>query len=198
MRSTLALAALLAGSLGGYGVAALAADEPSAAGDGFSPWVDAQGTISKPRDYRTDWVHLGSWFVRADEEASGPGVHDVYADPAAVKGFLASGEWPDGATLVKEIHAIEEGSMTTGHAQWAGETGVWFVMVRDREQRFPDNAAWGEGWGWALFTQESPEQSVAESWQGEGLSNCRGCHLPAEDTGWVFIEGYPTLRDAAR
>lgn len=63
MRSTLALAAMLAAALAGHGLATLAAD-------GFSPWVDAQGNISKPGNCRTDRVHLGSWFVRAAEEAS--------------------------------------------------------------------------------------------------------------------------------
>lgn len=163
----------------------------------FSDYVNQKGEISRPTHYREKWSHLGSWFVREDKTASGPGVHDVYANPAAVKGYRDTGQWPDGAVLIKQISAIEEGAKTTGHAQWAGDTGVWFVMIRDRHNRFPDNKAWGGGWGWALFDQDSPHKSLTTTWKGEGFNNCFGCHIPAKDTDWVFIEGYPTVRDSA-
>ncbi len=26
--------------------------------------------------------------------------------------------------------------------------------------------------------------------------DCIGCHVPAKNTGWVYIQGYPTLRKA--
>jgi len=160
----------------------------------FSPLVDATGNISRPLDFRRNWVHLGSWLVKDDEHASGPGVHDVYADPAAVKTYLDTGKWQDGAALVKAISAIQSRQLTTGNAQWAGDTGVWFVMIKDRNKRFPDHPAWGGGWGWALFKSDAPEKNITSDWQGEGLNNCYGCHLPAKSTDWVYIEGYPTLR----
>lgn len=165
--------------------------------DSFSPYVDAQGNISRPQDFRTNWVHLGSWFVSADDQASGPGVHDVYAQSEAVAGFRKNGQWPDGAVLVKTVSGIHEGRRTTGNAHWADDVGVWFVMVRDRENRFPDNEAWGGGWGWALFKADAPFENVTTTWKGEGFNNCFGCHTPAKDTEWVYIEGYPTVRDYA-
>ncbi|MBQ0832648.1 cytochrome P460 family protein [Marinobacter sp.] len=196
---TITLTALLAGTTPWVSAASdEMQDSMAAAKSGeFSPYVDAKGTISRPPAFRDKWVHIGSWFVREDDQASGPGVHDVYADPAAVEGFRKTGQWTDGATLVKEISSIREGQKTTGFAQWAGEAGVWFVMVRDRENRFPENAAWGEGWGWALFTTESPETTTTKNFKGEGFNNCFGCHIPAKDTEWVFIEGYPAIRDSA-
>lgn len=165
---------------------------------GFSPYVDAQGNISRPKDFRENWVHLGTWLVKNDEHAKGPGVHDVYATPEAVKAFKKNGQWPDGAVLVKQISSIEEGSRTTGTAQWAGDTGVWFVMVRDRKNRFPDNKAWGAGWGWALFKADAPDKNTTTTWKGKGFNNCFGCHIPAKSTEWVYIEGYPTVRDSAK
>ena len=165
---------------------------------GFSPYVDDRGQISRPTGFRDNWVHLGTWFVEDDQTASGPGVHDVYADPASVAAFRDNGQWPDGATLMKEIRAIRSETLTTGNAHWAGDVGVWFVMVRDRKNRFPDNKAWGEGWGWALFKADNPDKNVTTNWKGEGFNNCFGCHIPARDTEWVFIEGYPAVRDAAR
>lgn len=192
------LSALLAGTASSLAIAEEKQDNMAAAQSSqFSPYVDDKGTISRPSEFREKWVHIGSWFVRADEQASGPGVHDVYAEPSAVESFRKTGQWPDGATLIKEISSINEAHKTTGFAQWAGEVGIWFVMVRDRENRFPENAAWGEGWGWALFTKDSPETTTTTTWKGEGFNNCFGCHIPAKDTEWVFIEGYPPIRDAA-
>ncbi len=164
----------------------------------FSPYVDAQGQITHPQNFRENWSHLGTWLVKDNEHAAGPGVHDVYAEPEAVKAFKKDGQWPDGATLVKEISGIKSKRLTTGDAQWAGDVGVWFVMVRDRHKRFPDNKIWGEGWGWALYKADDPAKNVNTNWKEGGLSNCHGCHTPASNTEWVFIEGYPTVREAAR
>lgn len=135
-RSYLFALAVLA-PLVAYSPAGLTADA------GFSPYVDADGNITRPENFRQEWVHLGSWFVKNDEHAKGPGVHDVYATPESVKAFKKNGQWPDGTVLVKEISNIKEEPHTTGTAQWAGDVGVWFVMVRDRKDRFPDNKAWG-------------------------------------------------------
>lgn len=176
----------------------LSAGADIAAESPFSAYVDGEGNISRPEDFRERWVHLGTWLVDDDEQASGPGVHDVYASPQAVAGFRKTGQWPDGAVLVKEIRGIEAARLTTGNARWAGQAGVWFVMVRDRENRFPDNPAWGEGWGWALFEAAAPGKNLTTTWKGEGFNNCFGCHVPARDTEWVYIDGYPTVRDAAR
>lgn len=160
----------------------------------FSPYVDASGNITRPTDVRQGWEHLGTYFVPDDEHARGPGVHDVYAEPGVAEAYLETGEWPDGAALVKEIRSIETQDMTTGTASFAGEPLVWFVMIKDREGRFSDNPIWGEGWGWALYKAEEPSVNVNEDWMEGDLSNCYGCHIPAEATDWVFVEGYPTLR----
>lgn len=164
----------------------------------FSPYVDENGNISRPEGFRENWVHLGTWFVKDDDMASGPGVHDVYASPESVAEFKKNGKWPDGAVLVKTVSEIETKQLTTGNAQWAGEIKVWFVMVRDHKNRFPDNKAWGEGWGWALFTSDDPQTNLTSNWRGTGFNNCFGCHAPVQDTEWVYLDGYPTVRDSAR
>lgn len=168
------------------------------AGDGFSAYVDTQGNIERPQNFRNEWAHLGSWLVKNDEMASGPGVHDVYTQPKTIQAVQETGLWPDGAVLVKEIRSIKSRRLTTGNAQWAGDASAWFVMVRDRKNRFPDNPAWGEGWGWALFEADAPSKNLTTTWKGEGFNNCFGCHIPAKSTDWVFVEGYPAIRKQIR
>jgi len=89
----------------------------------FSSYVDASGTISLPTDFRTSMVHLGSWFV---PDGGASGFHDVYTEASTVTAYRETGEFPDGATLVKELRHSKVGDYTTGN-------GVSFnqAVVRD-------------------------------------------------------------------
>jgi hypothetical protein len=159
------------------------------AGSSFSPYVDEKGNISRPKDYREKWVYLGSYVV-PDEKAPGYGFHDVFIQPASVEAYKRTGKFPDGTVLVKEIRKIKSGSMTTGQASWAGEMAVWFVMVKDQKGRFKNNPNWGDGWGWALFEPANPEKNTSKDYK----KDCFGCHIPAKNTDWIYIEGLHTLR----
>ena len=76
------------------------------AGKGFSPYVDDQGNINLPHDFRTSMVHLGSWFV---PDGGASGFHDVYTEPESVETYRNTGKFPDGTTLVKELRAFSAG-----------------------------------------------------------------------------------------
>lgn len=154
----------------------------------FSKYVGPEGEISLPADFRLNWSHLGSWIVD-DAKAPGAGFHDVYTQPEAVEAYRETSSFPDGTVLVKEIRGIAAETLTTGPAQWATDTEIWFVMVKDDQQRF-DGPHWAEGWGWALFDVKDRETNISESF----AATCQGCHIPARNTDWVYIEGYPTLK----
>lgn len=159
----------------------------------FSPYVDPDGAITRPTNYRTQWAHLGSFAVIPGEEVedpAAPGFHDVYTQPSTVEAYRKSGQFPDGAVLVKEIRTLDSAIMTTGEAYWAAEPSVWFVMVKNRKGRFPNNPKWGDGWGWALFKAENPSVDVSKNYK----EDCLSCHLPAKETDWVYVQGYPTLK----
>ena len=154
----------------------------------FSPYVDEQGRISLPKDFRLKMVHLGSFFV---PEGEASGFHDVYAEAEAVLHYRKNGTFPDGATIVKELRPSQSGDYTTGknvsHA--TSDIKQWFVMVKDTKGRFKDNSVWGDGWGWALFKTNDSSVNVSQDYK----KDCLGCHAPAKKTDWVYIEGYPTL-----
>ena len=155
----------------------------------FSPYVDDQGKISLPQDYRAKWTYLGAWAVPG-EKAPGRGFHDVFTQPESVEAYKKTGKFPDGAVLVKEIRQIDAGKMTTGQAYWAGDIASWFVMIKDQKGRFKDNPNWGEGWGWALYEAKDPQKNISTDFQ----KDCIGCHIPAKKTDWVYMQGYPTLK----
>ncbi len=72
---------------------------------GFSRWVDGDGGIRLPQQFRETWAHLGSWAV-ADAQGK-LSFHEVYTEPASVTQFNQKGEFPDWATLVKEIRGSQ-------------------------------------------------------------------------------------------
>ena len=156
--------------------------------DDFSEFVDHEGNVSLPADFRVNMSHLGSWFV-ADGGASG--FHDVYTQPESIKHFRQTGQFPDGAVLVKELRAHNTGEYTTGkNVSYATQQlKQWFVMVKDQKGRFSDNPIWGDGWGWGLFKPDNPAKNVATDYK----KDCIGCHLPARENDLIYIEAYPAL-----
>ena len=158
-------------------------------GSSFSPYVDSEGNISRPADFREKWTYLGSWVHPEDSKS---GMHNVYAEPGVAEKYKANGgKFPDGAVLVKEV--LSEGSqdMTTGKGVLHGkDTVLWFVMVKDEKGRFKDNPKWGEGWGWAQFLADDPSKDVSTDYK----KDCLGCHIPAKQTDWVYTYGYPVLQ----
>lgn len=155
---------------------------------GFDTIVDKEGRISLPKaDFRRDWTMLGVWVVNGDEGAEG--LHNVYAHPDVVEYFRKNSTFPDGAVLVKELLKTSSSDYTTGHVSFATEIEGWFVMVKDRIGRFRDNPIWGDGWGWAYFKSDAPDQLVTKNYKDE----CLSCHVPAKSTDWIYTEGYPVL-----
>jgi hypothetical protein len=160
----------------------------SVAERGFSPYVDATGNILLPEDFRLSMVHLGSWFVPG---GGASGFHDVYTEKASVEAYRETGQFPDGATLVKELRAGQSGDYTTGTGVSHATAGLkqWFVMIKDTQGRFAGNPLWGDGWGWALYKPGNPDKNVATDYKAD----CLGCHVPARDSDWVYVQAYPTL-----
>ena len=156
--------------------------------DNFSPYVNAEGTISFPVEFRTSMTHLGSWFVPA---GGASGFHDVYTEKESVEYYRDHGRFPDGATLVKELRASKSGDYSTGAGihHSTDELKQWFVMIKDTQNRFSGNPLWGDGWGWALFKPDQTEINTAKNYKAD----CLGCHIPAKQNDWIYIEAYPIL-----
>jgi len=148
--------------------------------------VDASGQIRKPADYRDRYQSLGVYTVL---DPKGNEMHYTYASPGTAEAYRKTGRFPDGTVLVKEVFATSHAQLTTGDAHWAEGTKVWFVMIKDDKGRFPGNPLWGDGWGWALFKSDAPDKQIATSYK----KDCLGCHIPARQTDWVYVKGYPVL-----
>jgi hypothetical protein len=159
----------------------------------FNSVVDKSGKISLPaEDYRSNWHLLGSWSIAGSEGAEG--IHNVYTQPGVIEAFQNTGEFPDGAVLLKELLSAKTGEYSTGTVSYADELQGFFVMVKDENKRnrleFKGNKLWGDGWGWAYFDASDRENSTTVNYKME----CKSCHVPARKTDWIFTEAYPVLR----
>lgn len=171
-----------------------AAPQSRSSHDGFE-LVDKAGNIRKPSDFRASYQALGTFTVlnppggMARNPQSGNEMHVTYASPGTAEIYRKTGKFPDGAVLVKEVFGTEHAQMTTGDAHWAAGIKVWFVMIKDDKARYSENPLWGDGWGWALFNADAPDKQVATNYK----TDCLGCHIPARNTDWIYIQGYPAL-----
>ena len=164
----------------------------------YTTLVDASGKIGIPERFRSEWAFLGTWSVgkpvgEQSGETGGQGaaaLHNVYTQPGVIEAYRGTGEFPDGTVLVKELLAGATKPMTTGVVSRGTDVEGWFILVKDTRGRFTDNPLWGDGWGWVLYSSEDRTTPVTKGYQAE----CLGCHIPARETDWIYVEGYPVLK----
>lgn len=151
--------------------------------------TEAEASLRVPAvDYRKEWVQLGTFSVLADKPEQGAKqLHVVYTERKNLEAFLASGAFPDGAVLVKDVFATKTEALTTGTASYAGDLAGRFVMVKDKTTQSP---RFGEGWGWAFYEGNETKQTVTTDYK----KDCLGCHEPARSTDLLYLRGYPILR----
>jgi len=185
---------VLAGALAVYaGASVLKRDSGKASTEnGFQIAVDKTGNIRVPDiDYRKNWVALGSWAVAAEEGTAGSeGIHQVYTQLESVEAYRKSGKFPDGAVLIKELYSTKTEDMTTGTVSRVDKITGWFVMVKDTGNKFPYRKLWGDGWGWAYFDADNPTKTTSSDYK----TDCKGCHVPAQNTDWIYVDAYPVLK----
>src|SRR5262249_62413224 len=152
--------------------------------------VDASGNLGVPDGYRTTYQSLGSWAIAAGQGEGSKELHVVYASPGTITAYRKDGRFPDGAVLVKEVFEAATEQLTTGTVSHAETLKGWFVMVKDSKGRYAGNKLRGDGWGWSGFDAANRSKATSADYKKDFLS----CHVPARDSDWVYVGGYPPLR----
>ncbi len=160
----------------------------AAAGD--APAYAKNGDMFPLSGYR-EWIYLTSGIDMSYAPKTGMQDHsmfdNVFVDPAAYRGFLATGVWPDRTVMVLEVReARSKGSINqSGHYQGTDVMGLE-VHVKD-VSRFSG--------GWAFFDFDSPQSNGTLIPQGAPCYSCHAAHGAVDTT---FVQFYPTLLPIAQ
>ena len=115
--------------------------------------------------------------------------------PEAFDAYRATGEWPEGTILLKELQLTtqaqhEDGSRVevSGRGFFPGARNGIDISVKD-SVRFADT----QGWGFFNFGHHAPP--YAKSAPAAPAAACASCHI-ANATDMVFIKFYAPILNA--
>jgi hypothetical protein len=131
-------------------------------------------TVEAPPDFRS-WVRVRSAVVLPDADArmkSEEGMHDIYANPEAVKGY-ASGEFPDGSMIVYELREAKPNNGVIAE----GDRKRVDVMIKDSSLSKSTG-----GWRFERFWPNDPSHNALT----DSGTMCFSCHSKAQAHGFVF------------
>ncbi|KIC12061.1 hypothetical protein RA19_04745 [Leisingera sp. ANG-M1] len=162
----------------------------------------AQGDAVRPQDYRR-WVFVGSPLTPNalnGGEAPFPEFHNVYVEPTAFDHYAATGTWPEGTQIAKELVMVQTDDSTdeetganaqvSGIGYFQGDFVGLELLVKDNA-RFPE-----EPGGWAFFSFGHGGEPYAETASAFPTDACNACHEANAEDDFVFTQFYPVLRAA--
>ena len=142
------------------------------------------GELVFPKDYR-QWPFLSSGIGMSYSNApnESPVFDNVFVNPAALRAFLRTGNWPDGTVLLTENRA------SGSHA--SNKDGRFQTSLEGFEAHVKDS----KRGGWTFYFFRKDAQS------GKALprtASCYSCHQKNGAVDTTFVQFYPTLIDAAK
>lgn len=161
---------------------------------------NAAGKVLQPVGYRK-WIFVGAPLTPNalnGGEAPFPEFHNVYVEPTAFAAFEATGTWPEGTQIAKELTMVQTDDSTdeetganaqvSGVGYFQGEFVGLELLIKDN-QRFPQ-----EPGGWAFFSFGHGGEPYAETASAFPTDSCNACHADNAETDFVFTQFYPVLR----
>jgi len=132
--------------------------------------------VAFPEGYR-NWFHVKSATVNEGNKAFARfgGIHHIYANAQAVKGFQA-GTFPDGAVLVFDVLELKTNNEDKTGAE--GPRRMIDVMAKDAV-RFKSTGGWG-------FEEFQGDGKTEGSLTDTAATACAACHANRKDHDSVF------------
>jgi hypothetical protein len=132
-----------------------------------------ESPIAYPDGYRT-WTHIKTMVIQEGHplyEAFG-GVHHIYANQKALKGYREARPFPEGSVIVFDLLDARY----LGNAVSEGERKVIAIMVKD-SLMYQDTG----GWGFEAFRGETRERVVRDP-----KTECYECHKVRQSIDYVY------------
>ena len=161
---------------------------------------NSDGSVNQPIEWRK-WIFVGAPLTPNalnGGNAPFPEYHNVYVEPTAFAAYEATGKWPEGTQIAKELTTIYEnnnddvGASTevSGRGFQQGEFSGLELTVKDSE-RFKDMPG-----GWAYFSFGHKPEPYEDTTKAFPVKSCNACHAASAQDDFVFTQFYPVLRAA--
>lgn len=161
---------------------------------------NSDGSVNQPVEWRK-WIFVGAPLTPNalnGGNAPFPEYHNVYVEPTAFAAYEATGKWPEGTQIAKELTTIYEnnnddvGASTevSGRGFQQGEFSGLELTVKDSE-RFKDMPG-----GWAYFSFGHKPEPYEDTAKAFPVESCNACHAASAQDDFVFTQFYPVLRAA--
>ena len=166
-------------------------------GADWGPLWTAQGELKLPNNFR-QWVFLGSPLTPNalnGGQAGFPEYHNVYVQPEAFKAFQATGEWPEGTIMLKELQLTQPGTNPDGSSIEASGRGFFPAALNGIDISVKDSSRFKDSNGWGFFNFGHHAPPYAETAGVQPVEACAGCHM-ANATDMVFSKFYTPILHA--
>jgi hypothetical protein len=178
-------------------VAGLSASVRAQSGPAWGPQWTEQGELVLPQDYHY-WVFLGSPLTPNalnDGSAGFPEYHNVYVHPEAFKAYRATGDWPEGTILLKELQLTQAGTNPDGSSLASSGRGYFPAELNGIDISVKDSTRFADSNGWGFFNFGHHAPPYAETAPAQAVEACAGCHM-ANATNMVFSQYYTPILQA--
>ena len=158
----------------------------------FAIW-DSNGELVKSESYR-EWIYVGTPVTPNDMnngKAPFPEFHNAYIDPVSFAAYKATGKFPDGTILVKELVSVGSKAAVSGVGYFQGD----FIGLEATVKSADHHADEPGEWAYYSFTTEAG-QALKKSSPKFETASCNTCHQVSAADDWVFTQYYPILRAA--
>jgi len=157
------------------------------------PQYASGNALVRPANYR-EWVFIGSALgLTYDPAANNTTFTNVFVNPAAYRGFMSTGRWPDKSVFVLEFRASATDAPPNTNGRF--QTRLVGLEAEVKDARFPD------GWAFYNFRLKAEATVMADSappLAGQDVASCVECHTKSTAVERTFVQFYPTLLEVAR
>ncbi len=163
------------------------------------PEWNEKGELVRPKGFRHTWVYLGAPFTPNglnNGEAGFPEFHNVYVQPDAFHAYRATGKWPEGTMMLKELQLVDdpEGDEEDGSRYEASGRGYFPGPVNGMDVAVKDSGRFSESNNWAYFNFGHHAPPYKASAPAAPIEACAQCHIDSEGEDgtedMVFIKFY--------
>ncbi len=155
----------------------------------------AAGELMLPEGYR-EWVFLGSPLTPNalnGGEAGFPEFHNVYIPPQAYRAYRASGVFPEGTVLVKELQLTVPGTDADGSRVEASGRGYFPGALNGLDVAVKNSTRFADTGGWGFFNFGHHAPPCARAAAPAPAAACAACHEANATKEMVFTRFYPIL-----